>query len=890
MPETILLVDGMYLVFSSFYAHRQMRTLKGQATGAVFGFINRVESLIRELKPDRVAVAFDSREKNFRHRLFAEYKAKRDLPPDELVAQLPLIREYLDGRGIDRFEFPGFEADDIIAHIAQKHAGRDQKVVIFSADKDLFQLINDRVTVFHPKLKRELDRDELKEFFGLFPEQVVDYLLLVGDASDNVPGIPGVGEKTALKLIGQFGSVDEMMKNPDRLDAKTRDKITGHGTLFKLTRQLVDLNRVPEIPATIEIAPFIDRVSEPLLALYRRLSFQSLLKKSGETPGGEEPLRPGGYRILAGRGELIELKEKIRDRGQVSLDIETSALEFFRAQPVGISFSFSDEGYYIPFQLPAAEKTARAVPLADFIAELGPVLADARIGKTGHNLKFDLLHLKRAGLDVDGLADDTMVISYLLFPNRRSHQLKDLTAEFLNVRQIEFNDLVGRGKSQVPLADVPLEKISRYCIDDSLLSLRLAGALGGPLKKKGLQKLYRDIEMPLVRVLTEMEYQGIKVDKLFLNKAQQVLEEKIRETEAAIFALAGYELNLNSPQQLGELLFVKMNLPMAKKTLKTRAFSTDIEVLTELKGFPVVEKIIDYRTYKKMLSTYVLGLIETADEHGRIHTSFNQTVTATGRLSSSNPNLQNIPVGELGGVNLRRAFVAETGQRLLSADYSQIELRVMAHFSRDRNLIEAFERDEDIHAHTAHEVFPGQTGPEWRRRAKIINFSIIYGSGAFSLAKELGVSFNEAKQFIERYFEKYSGVKRFMDRVVSDAEKEPEVRTISGRIRPIPEIQSANRNVKENGNRMAINTVIQGSAADIIKTAMIRIQEHLVSLRSRLLLQVHDELLFEYPPDEEKQLFALVKKEMEQALTLRVPLKVSLKTGLNWADLTGTGI
>jgi len=481
-----------------------------------------------------------------------------------------------------------------------------------------------------------------------------------------------------------------------------------------------------------------------------------------------------------------------------------------------------------------------------------------------------------------------MIMSYLLFPNRRAHQLKELSAEFLGIRQTTYEELVGKGKNRVDIAAVDVEQVGSYCVADSRCSWQLVEKLLPQLCDKKLLDLYREIEMPLVDVLLEMEWHGIGIDRAFLKKAAVRLQERITATEKEVQELAGYEFNLNSSQQLAELLFEKMNLPLSKKTRKTKAQSTDIDVLNELNGFPIVEKIIAYRTYKKLHSTYVQGLLENSSANDRVHTSFNQTVTATGRLSSSNPNLQNIPVGEIAGLNLRRAFVAAADRLLLSADYSQIELRVMAHFSGDKNLLQAFAEERDIHQHTADLVFGADLfSPrnELRRRAKIINFSIIYGSGAYSLAKELGVSYAEAKEFIDRYFEKYSGVRRFMDKVIADAEKDPEVRTISGRVRPIPEILSSNRTVKENGNRMAINTIIQGSAADIIKIAMIRIHEHLLPLQSRLILQVHDELVFEYPAGEEKKLIAVVTGEMENALKLKVQLKISLKKGLNWADM-----
>jgi DNA polymerase-1 len=519
---------------------------------------------------------------------------------------------------------------------------------------------------------------------------------------------------------------------------------------------------------------------------------------------------------------------------------------------------------------------------------MSAVFRDARLDKSGHNLKFDMLHMRQHGLTVEGIEHDTMIMSYLLFPNRRFHQLKELSAEFLGARQTTFEELVGKGKSQLQIESIAVEKVAGYCLADASFAAQLAEKLLPLLAEKKLLTLYREIEIPLVGVLLHMEWQGIKIDRGFLKKAAAQLKAQIAASEREIQQMAGYDLNLNSSQQLAELLFEKMNLPLSKKTRKTKAQSTDIDVLTELKDHPIVEKIIAYRTYKKLLSTYVLGLLDNHDERDRVHTSFNQTVTATGRLSSSNPNLQNIPVGEIAALNLRRAFIADADRFLLSADYSQIELRVMAHFSADDNLMKAFAEDMDIHQHTADLVFGADLfspRSELRRRAKIINFSIIYGSGAFSLAKELGVSYAQAKEFIERYFQKYSGVKRFMDGVIAAAEKNPEVRTISGRIRPIPEILSSNRPVKENGNRMAINTIIQGSAADIIKIAMIRIHERLKSMASKLILQVHDELVFEYPAAEEKRLLALVREEMENAWALNVPLKVSLKKGANWADM-----
>ncbi len=891
MAESILLIDGMYLVFSSFYSHQAMRTLQGEPTGAVFGFISRVEGLIQELHPDRLSVAFDSKEKNFRRELYPEYKAKRLLPPEELLQQLPAIREYLAGRGIHFLDKPGLEGDDIIALLARRYAAAGSEVLIFSADKDLFQLVDKRISVYHPKLKKKMGRVDIKEYFGVFPEQIVDFLTLAGDASDNIPGVPGIGDKTATKLIDRFGSLDGILENLGRVEGKFKEKITVNRHLFEQWRKLLDFALIPASDLDLEVPPFSARCDERLLELYRRLQFGSLLKKMGSRPEAEAAEAAAPVCIIENAAQLRELAAKIKAAKNFAWDIETTALEFFRAEIVGMAVWAAGSGHYVPFIVPGAQAGRFQLAFDDLKREMSGIFADAGIKKTGHNLKFDMLHLRQRGMPVDGVEHDTMIMSYLLFPNRRSHQLKELSAEFLGIRQVTFEELVGRGKSQVPIGEVPAEKVGSYCVADASCSAQLVDKLLPQLREGKLLSLYRDIEIPLVQVLLDMEWHGILVDRAFLQQADKRLREQVAATEKEVQEMAGYALNLNSPQQLAELLFDKMNLPLSKKTRKTRAQSTDIEVLNELKGFPIVERLIAYRTFKKLHSTYVLGLLENLDERDRVHTQFNQTVTATGRLSSSNPNLQNIPVGEIAGLNLRRAFVAAPGRLLLSADYSQIELRVMAHFSGDENLLQAFAEGADIHQRTADLVFGSGDlfvkGAELRRRAKIINFSIIYGSGAYSLAKELGVSFAEAKEFIERYFEKYSGVRAFMDGVIAGAEKNPEVRTLSGRVRPIPEAQSSNRTVKENGNRMAINTIIQGSAADIIKIAMIRIRGRLRSMKSRLVLQVHDELVFEYPPGEEGPLADLVREEMENAVQLKVPLSVSLKKGANWADMAG---
>lgn len=883
MSAPFLLFDGMYLVFSAFYTHRQMRTLKGRPTGAVYGFVTSVESLLKELSPLRVAVALDSPGPTFRHEWYPRYKEQREAAPEELLAQIPLIKEYLRHRGIAMLEVPGFEADDIIAAFSRERKDTDEPLVVVSADKDLFQLVNRNTRIYHPRLKRIMDKEAIHTHFGVAPERIVDYLAMVGDTSDNVPGVPGIGDKSARALLEKYHDLDSILDHLDELSPAQRTRFQENRSLLDLSRRLVDLSLAPKIKPPEPPPPFQGGDNARLAAFFTELSFSSLLKGMNTESSGDK--LPIPVHIITDEGDLERLAEKIRDARAVALDIETTDLEFAKAEIVGISLALEKEGYYVPFLAP----TPRTASVNTFRQILGGVLADPEIAKTGHNLKFDILHLRRHDIEVNGIGDDTMVMSYLLHPNRRSHKLKELSFEFLEFHQTTWEELVGSGRSQTPITTIPLERIAAYCVADSHLSARLAEKLYKELETLGLDRLYRDLEIPLIASLVEMEYRGVRIDRDFLYRAAAEMEKRIDALAEEVFSLAKTRINLNSSQQLGELLFEKMNLPVVKRTRKTRSYSTDNDVLSELRGYPVVDLILEYRTLQKLLSTYLRGLLDHLDAGDRIHSSFNQTVTATGRLSSSTPNLQNIPVGEMGGINVRRAFSGGQGTRLMSADYSQVELRVMAHFSRDAELMNAFRSGADIHSHTAERVFARRTDldpAERRRRAKIINFSILYGSGAYSLSKELGVGFAEAREFIDEYFDTFSGVRDYIEKTLEKTREELCVHTLMGRMRPIPEITSANRNVRENGQRMAINTIIQGSAADIIKLAMVRLQPGLKELSAHMVMQVHDELVFEYTPETEKPLADLVKKEMENAFELLVPLEVTIKTGPNWGDLS----
>ncbi len=887
MYRKVLVIDAMYLIFSSYYVNRHMRTLKGEPSGALFGFVTRIENLIRDLSPDKIVVAFDSKGKTFRNDIYPKYKANRDAPPEELVTQIPFVKEFLEKRGIEYIEAPGFEADDIIAQISFG-LGENERAIIFSADKDLFQLVNGHVTIWHPKMKSELDKQGVKDYFGLYPEQIVDYLSITGDSSDNIPGVHGIGDKGAKKILEKFNSLDNALENPDELEEKHRKKIFEDMESLKMSRALVDLKSVHNLEIKEKNWSYPSIPGRELISFYKRFSFSSIIKKLGISEESESSSLDIEYEFVFDLIGLDRLKKRVLKEKYFAFDLETTHLEFFRSEIVGISISFSDSGYYVPFLFPEFEKNKVDISFDDFKTEFHDIFGNDKIRKTGHNLKFDTLHLMYNGIPVKGISDDSMIMSYLLYPNRRAHKLKELTSEFLDYDQTGFDGLTGKGKNKKRIDDIEIDKIGRYCIDDSAVTLMLADILGKKMEAQGLKNLYRDVEIPLSKVLTTIEFNGVKLDIDYLKKSSEYLSGMIETLEKELHSAAGYDINLNSFQQLGVFIFEKMGLPAAKKTRKTGAYSTDSEVLHELRGYPIVQSIIDYRTLKKLNSTFVEGLIDTVDESDRVHTSYNQTVAATGRLSSSNPNLQNIPVGETGGISVRKGFIAEGKNILLAADYSQVELRIMAHFSEDDNLMDAFRNDFDIHQYTADKVFGKDlflSDHERRKRAKIINFSVLYGSGPFSLSKELGVSYGEAKDFIDMYFEKYIGVKEFIEKVISDCENETRVKTILGRIRPIPEINSENKNIKDNGRRMAINTIIQGSAADIIKVAMINIDKKIKKMMSQMVMQVHDELIFELPPEEENNLRKIVKHEMENSLKLKVPLTVSIKTGKNWGEM-----
>ncbi len=890
MPsKKLFLVDGSSLIYRAFFALPRLTTKKGFPTNAIYGFVNMLRKLIKNENPEYLVVAFDVKGPTIRHKLFKEYKAQRPPMPDELQMQIPYIKEILKALNIPIFEEQNYEADDVLGSLAKKASQKNFISILVTGDKDFFQLVNDKVIVFNPVKEKYFDRREIEAYFGIKPEQITDILALQGDQSDNIPGIPGIGEKTARALIKEFGSIDNLIKNIDKIEKdKIKEKIKENLELLKISKNLAIIRTDLEI----EFNPERFRLKKPdyskLIDLFQKLEFTSLLEEYLKEI--EKPKKD--YKIILKEHELKTLIEEIEKKGFVSIDTETDNPSPVKAELIGISFSLEpDRGYYLPIghnypDAPVQIEKQKALDL------LKNIISSPHIKKIGQNLKYDYIVFKNNGIEMEGIDLDTMLLSYLLDPNRRNHNLDDLALNYLQYRKIPYKEIAGKGQKQLTLDKIEIDKVAFYSCEDADIALQLSSILFPQVKEKGMEKLYREIELPLINVLADMEMTGVRIDTRVLLNLSYELEQELDYLKRKIFELSSHEFNINSPQQVSKVLFEELKLPKIKKMKKTKAQSTDIEVLTELASVhPVPKMLLEYRQLAKLKSSYVDSILSQINpKTGRIHTSYNQTVAATGRLSSSEPNLQNIPVRTEWGKKLRKAFIPEEGYLFLSADYSQIELRLLAHFSEDPALIKTFLDDEDVHQRTAKEVFGEESSlfpEEQRRRAKIINFSIIYGTSAFSLSKELNTTPQEAQKYIEKYFEKYPKVKEYLDKTVKDAIEKGYVKTLLGRIRPIPELKSKNKNIQESGRRMALNTPLQGTAADLMKKAMIDVWKEIKKrkLKTKMILQVHDELVFEAKPEEKEELEALVKEKMENVYPLKVPLKVKLSWGINWAEV-----
>lgn len=886
--KTLYLVDGSGLIFRAYFAIRHLNNSGGHPTNATYGFTQMLHKLLKDYEPTHIVVALDTKEKTFRHKMYDQYKANRPEPPEDLIPQFEDIRNVIDAHNIVRLELPGFEADDVIATLADRAVkGGFDRVVVVTSDKDLCQIVSEKVTLLDTKKDTVTDIDAVKERFGTDPAGVVDSLALSGDSSDNIPGIPGIGEKTAKKLLEQFGSMEGIYQNIEQLKGKQKENIEQNRDLAALSRSLVVIRK--DVPLDINLDEFALRQpdKQALSDLYSKFEFRTLL---ADLDRPKIEIDRSAYQMVITKQKLSDLIEILSRAKAFAVDTETTSTQPMRADLVGISFCCDDKlSYYIPIghQCLDAKKQLDAKTVLEAVT---PVLQSDSIVKIAHNLKYDYMVLKNAGLEMKGPFFDTMLASYVLDPGRFSHSLDALALELLGHKCISYKEVAGKGKDAVTFDLVLLDAALDYAAEDAHITWLFHQLLCAMLDENKLRPLFKDIEMPLLFVLADMEENGVKIDVDIFSRLHDEYLKKLKALETKIHDLAGHQFNLNSPKQVGQVLFEEIGLKPVKKT-KTGP-STDVtvlEVLAEKHDIP--RKLLEYRQVYKLVSTYIdtlPGLIY--QKTGRIHCSFNQTVAATGRLSSSEPNLQNIPVRTEDGRRIREGFIPEQGNLLLSADYSQIELRIMAHMSGDRAMISHFNEGRDIHQHTAAEVFgvmPALVSKEQRFSAKAINFGILYGISAFRLGKDLQIGTRKAQEFIDTYFDRYPDVKNFLEGCLDFAREKGYVETMFGRRRKLPQINSKDRRARSFSERMAYNTPIQGSAADLIKLAMIRLFEKIKkeSLPLKMIVQVHDELVFEASKSDADEMTKIVIEQMENVHKLKVPLLLDAHTGKNWAEI-----
>ncbi|MBI4601388.1 MAG: DNA polymerase I [Planctomycetes bacterium] len=923
MKPTFYLIDGHSQIFRAYYAPFNVLTApSGEPVKATYIFTQMLLAILRDRKPDYLAMAMDVSDSTVRRlSLYPEYKANRQETPEDLPPQIDRIEQIVGALGVPIFRREGYEADDVIATIASRLDPERAELRIVSRDKDLYQLITEAVKLWDPVKDELIDAASLEREQGFGPRESVEIQTLTGDAIDNVPGVPGVGPKTAARLIKKYGSADAVISHADELTPKLRENLAAFADKVAVTRKLVTLER--DVPMDFDLEACRARPLEParLRPIFEALSFRRLLEQldampvaapaapagaslgevtapAGEAPGaGMAP--PGGLDLTTtreGHYALVDTEEafeafvaELSRQRCFAVDTETTGLRPVDCDLVGLSFSWREgTGWYIPVR----SRRGRTLDPARVAARLKPILEDPAVSKRGQNIKFDRQVLRNEGIDLRGIAFDSMVASYLLEPDRRTHNMDALALEVLGHKTIPITDLIGKGKDQISMLDVDTRRVADYAGEDADITWRLCERFAPRIDASPMRALFRDVELPLVEVLADMEYDGIRLDGDLLRATSAKLRERIEELRRKICQVAGHEFLIDSPKQLAQVLFDELGLPSLKRTKTAR--STDAEVLEALcveTVHPLPRLVLEYREIAKLCGTYVEPLPELVSPRtGRLHASFHQTVAATGRLSSSDPNIQNIPVRTAEGREVRKAFVARDGDHVLvTADYSQIELRILAHLSGDEALVDAFRKDQDVHAAVAAQlagVRLDQVTKDQRSRAKAVNFGIIYGQGAFGLARSLGIGQKEAADFIAAYKRRYPGIVRFMDACVAEAEKTGKVSTLLGRQRPIPEIGSANRSRRALGERLAVNTVVQGTAADMIKVAMVRVHRRIRegSLPASLLIQVHDELVLEAPRSSAAATAEMVRREMEQALPLAVPVKVDTAWGGDWLE------
>ena len=891
------MIDGHATIYRAYFAIKTKLSAPGtgKATHAAFGFTRIVRALLAESRPEYLAVAMDSPGPTFRHEIYPKYKSTRPGMPDDLQPQIGMVERVCDAYGIPVYRAAGFEADDVIGTLAAQAAKRGVDVVIVSGDKDLLQLVSDgekplrgSVTAFDPQKGKKFTPALVEEEKGFAPDKLIDVFGLSGDTSDDIPGVKGIGPKTAVELIRKYGSLEAAIDaaREGKEKGKRGENLVKFADRAELSRELATIRTDVPVELDLEAARVGAADEAKLVEVFRELGFRDFLKSIAPS-GAKEDLR---YLTVDTPQALRRLAKELAGQKVIAFDTETTSNKPRRAELVGLSFSWKPkEAAYVVVRAPEGE---RSLDEPEVLDALRPALEDESVRKVAQNAKYDVQVLRRCGVEVKGLEFDTMVASYLLDPGSRSHGIDALAMQHLGFRKIATAEVIGKGKSQTTMDRVPVATVAPYACEDADIAWRLYKVLEGRVRDAGLEKLYRDIELPLVDVLAEIEWNGIAVDRAALGGLSAGMESMLQIEQAEIYEAAGEEFKIKSTKELSRILYEKLGLPILKKTPKG-APSTDSDVLLRLAGKHELPKaILRYRELSKLKSTYADALPDHVNPRtGRIHASLNQTVTATGRLSSSDPNLQNIPVRKEQGRAIRQCFIpGERGWKLLSADYSQIELRLLAHLSGDERLVDAFRAGRDIHAAVAAELGGleiGEVTSDERRRAKTVNFGLMYGQGSGALADSTGMTVEEARDFISGYFRRFEGVRRLREEVLEGARRDGKVTTMLGRVRFLPEINSDDIAARRGAERMAFNTVIQGSAADLIKRAMIDIHREMRAgrMRSRMILQIHDELLFEAPPEELGALEKLVKARMSGALELSVPLVVDTGTGDNWLDV-----
>ncbi|MCD4656580.1 MAG: DNA polymerase I [Planctomycetes bacterium] len=939
MTKHLYIIDGHHRIYKSYYAIAPgLTTPLGAPVNAVYGFVSTLNKLIKTRKPDYLLVAFDLPGKTFRNDIYEDYKATRKPPPEDLVEQFPIIQEVLRTLGIPQISMVNYEADDVMGAVAKQWGKEDLKVWIVTGDKDAKQLLSENIAIFDIDKNVEFGEKQLFEAWGIKPEQVIDYLAMVGDTSDNVPGIPKVGEKTALPVIQKYGTLENILESADKIADDDALKIRGKAgfaaklrentDIALLSKKLVTIKTDLDLPVKLDECKYAEPEPAKILNLFKELGFNTFIRDFQLLEKVNDQVETD-Y-VCVNTDETFDrfknaLAKAIENQGYFAFDTETCNLEtlninlaensdgndgFFQSskkkkeklqkidpinsEVIGYSVSFApNTGYYVPLIAPAGEKL---LDRNRILTHIKPILEDEKVGKIGHNLKFDILALRNLGIKLRGIKADTLVAAYLLNPGKSKLSLDYLAIELLGRNTIKITELIGEDKkNQITMAEVPLEKIAPYAAEDADISYQLYLKLRDKLEETGLTKLADDLEFPLVSVLSDIESRGMKLDTGFLEGFSNELKNMIETCKTAIHDEAGYEFNIRSTKELQTLLFEKREFPIIKKTPKSGP-STDEEVLSDLAvQFPedkLLPLIIEYRELYKLKSTYSDALPKLVNRRTKkIHTSFNQCVTATGRLSSTDPNLQNIPVRTEMGRKIRGAFVPSSDELIfISADYSQVELRLLAHFSKDEVLVKAFNKDRDIHKIVASEIYgidQGFVTPEMRSMGKTINFSVIYGKTPYGLSKQMHISFKEAKSFIDNYFERFSGVRQYFDDVLNSARENGFVTTILGRRRFLPELKIQNKQKSAQSEREAINTTIQGSAADLIKVAMIQVQKtiEMQKLDMHMVLQIHDELVFEVQKEKAQEYSQIIRKQMQDAMKLEIPLKVNVKIAENWAKL-----